>query len=76
MRAAVTPPPAQHELIPTKAPSLVPCGVARLLTRSQLRGADIEMLLAHVDAGVGPSIAIRYPTLRMHIHRQLFGLHG
>jgi hypothetical protein len=35
------------------------------------------MLLAHVDAGVGPLIAIRYPTLRMHVHDgQLFGLHG
>jgi hypothetical protein len=35
------------------------------------------MLLTHVDAGVGPLIAIRYPTLRMHVHDgQLFGLHG
>jgi hypothetical protein len=30
--------------------------------------ADIEMLLAHVHASVGPMIAIRYPTLRMHVH--------
>lgn len=35
------------------------------------------MLLAHVHAGVGPLLAIRYPTLRMHVHDgQLFGLHG
>ena len=35
------------------------------------------MLLAHVDAGVGPRPRLRYPTLQMHVHdRQLFGLHG
>jgi len=30
--------------------------------------AHIKMLLAHVHTGVGPLIAIRYPTLRMHVH--------
>ena len=44
-----------------------------LLDRAQ---ADIEMLLAHVDTGIGPLITIRYPTLPMHVHDgQLFGLH-
>ena len=38
--------------------------------------ADIEVKLAHIDAGVEPDDAIRYPTLLMHVHdRQLFGLH-
>jgi hypothetical protein len=36
-----------------------------LIARAQ---TDIEMLLAHVDSGVGPLIAIAYPTLRMHVH--------
>ena len=30
--------------------------------------AGIEMLLGHVITGVRTSIAIRYPTLRMHVH--------
>ena len=46
-------------------------------TQFQRAQADIEMLLAYVDSGVRPLIAIRYPTLRMHVHDgQLFGLHG
>src|SRR5258706_2350283 len=41
------------------------------------RTADIEMLLGNVDSGVPTWIALRYPTLRMHVHDwQLFGLHG
>jgi hypothetical protein len=37
-------------------------------TQLQRAQADIEMLLAHVDPGVGPLITIRHPTLRMHVH--------
>src|SRR5215208_5295108 len=34
------------------------------------------MLLGNVDTCVWTAIAIRYPTLRIHVrHRQLFGLH-
>ncbi len=37
---------------------------------------DIEMELAHIDAGIELDRAVRYPTLLMHVHdRQLFGLH-
>ncbi len=38
--------------------------------------ADIEMELAHIDAGIELDRAVRYPTLLMHVHDlQLFGLH-
>ncbi len=38
--------------------------------------ADIEMELAHIDAGIELDRAVHYPTLLMHVHdRQLFGLH-
>jgi hypothetical protein len=36
-----------------------------LILRAQ---ANIEMLLGDVDPSVRTSIAIRYPTLRMHVH--------
>jgi hypothetical protein len=37
----------------------------------------VTPMLVCVYAGVGPLIATRYPTLRMHVHDgQLFGLHG
>jgi len=52
---------------------------SRVIDRTQFQStqADIEMLLAYVDSDVRPVIAIRYPTLRMHVHDgQLFGLHG
>ena len=52
---------------------------SRVIDRTQFQRtqADIEMLLAYVDSDVRPVIAIRYPTLRMHVHDgQLFGLHG
>ena len=52
------------ELRDQRVPSSRVIGHA-LIQRTQ---ADIEMLLAHVDSGVGPLIAIRYPTLRMHVH--------
>jgi hypothetical protein len=38
--------------------------------------ASVQVLLADIDARVGPG-AHRYPTLQMHVHdRQLSGLHG
>jgi len=50
----------------------------RIIGHAQMLNAParIEMRLGHVDTGIGPTLAIRYPTLRIQIHYwHLFGLH-